>query len=111
MNQKESFDCTVQDHDLNLLVSFDRRDDLVHLRKHLRTEDVERGVVKRDSPILGRALVQTYLTNLCCCVIFILHVCCPPAWFHIDPALRSSSEMLSSRGFDELVPHRESLVI
>src|SRR5258708_3766055 len=76
MNQKESFDCTVKDHDLNLLVSFDRRDDLVHLRKHLRTEDVERRVVKRDSPILGRTPVQAYLSSLCCCVTLIFHVCC-----------------------------------
>src|SRR6476646_4685954 len=76
MNQKETFDCTVKDHHLNLLVSFDCRDDLVHLRKHLRTEDVERRVVKRDSPILGRAPGQTYLGSLCCCAILIFHVCC-----------------------------------
>src|SRR2546427_6094449 len=41
------------------LVSFECRDDLVHLREHLRTEDIERRVVKRDSPILGRALGHT----------------------------------------------------
>src|SRR5258706_13940670 len=76
MNEKETFNSTVKNHHLNLLVSFDRRDDLVHLRKHLRTEDVERRVVKRDSPILGRAPGQTYLSSLCCCVIVIFHVCC-----------------------------------
>src|SRR6266852_4135540 len=76
MNQKEAFNSTVKNHHLNLLVSFDCRDDLVHLRKHLRSEDVERRVVKRDSPILGRAPGQTYLSSPCCCVILIFHGCC-----------------------------------
>src|SRR6202521_5743969 len=76
MNQKEPFNCTVKNHHLNLLVSFECRDDLVHLRKHLRTEDVERRVVKRDSPILRRAPGQTYLSSLTCCVILIFHGCC-----------------------------------
>src|SRR5260370_3584854 len=77
MNQKETFNSTVKNHDLDLLVSFDCRDDLVHLRKHLRTEDVERRVIKRNSPILGRALGQTYLSGLCLCycVILIFHGC------------------------------------
>src|SRR6267142_5049959 len=78
MNQKETFNSTVKNHDLDLLVSFDCRDDLVHLRKHLRTEDVEQRVIKRNSPILGRALGQTYLSGLCLCssVILIFHGCC-----------------------------------
>src|ERR1700720_2939546 len=76
MNQKETFNSTVKNHHLNLLVSFDCRDDLVYLRKHLRTEDVERRVVKRDSPIFGRTLGQTYLSSLTCCVILVFHVCC-----------------------------------
>src|ERR1700686_5338980 len=71
MNEKETFNGTIKNHHLNLLVSFECRDDLVHLWKHLRTEDVERWVVKRDSPILGRALGQTYLSILCCCEIVI----------------------------------------
>src|SRR5229473_4308467 len=84
MNQKEPFNRTVKNHDLNLLVSFDCRDDLVHLRKHLRTEDVERRVVKRDSPILGRALGYTYLSILCCCEILIFHVgCLLIIWFYV----------------------------
>src|SRR5882757_9601420 len=78
MNQKETFNSTVKNHHLDLLVSFDCRDDLVHLRKHLRTEDVERRVIKRNSPILRRALGQTYLSGLCLCcgVILIFHGCC-----------------------------------
>src|SRR6266478_3487843 len=78
MNQKEAFNGTVKNHNLNLLVSLDCRDHLVYLRKHLGTEDVERRMVKRDSPILGRALGHTYLSGLClcCCVILIFHGCC-----------------------------------
>src|SRR6266404_62753 len=83
MNQKESFNSTVKDHHLNLLVSFYCRDDLFHLRKHLRTEDVERRVVKRYLPILRRTPGQTYLSSLTCCVILIFHACCPLIiWFH-----------------------------
>src|SRR5580692_8479425 len=76
MNQKETFNSTVKNHHLNLLVSFDCRDDFVYLRKHLRTEDVERRVVKRDAPILGRAPDQTYLRRLTYCVILIFHGYC-----------------------------------
>src|SRR6266403_3681368 len=84
MNQKEPFNGAVKDNHLNALVSFNCRDDLVHLRKHFGAEDVERRMVKRDSPILGRALCQTYLTSLCCCVILILHVCfLLSIWFHV----------------------------
>src|SRR5438128_7432492 len=102
MNQKETFNGTIKHHHLNLLVSFECRDDLVHLRKHLRTEDVERRVVKRDSPILGRALGHTYLSILCCCEIVIFHVgCLLIIWF---------SSALSSRGFGGVVPHRETPV-
>src|SRR5260370_35975020 len=76
MNQKETFNSTVKTHDLDLLVSFDCRDDRVHLRKHLRTEDVERRVIKRNSPILGRALGQTYLSGLClCCFVILIFHC------------------------------------
>src|SRR6266481_4068126 len=81
MNQKETFNGTIKNHHLNLLVSFECRDDLAHLRKHLRTEDVERRVVKRDSPILGRALGHTYLSILCCCEIVIFHAWLSPYSF------------------------------
>src|SRR5438445_13029041 len=86
MNQKETFDGAVKDNHLNSVVSFDCRDDLVHLRKHFGAEDVERWVVKRDSPILGRARGQRYLRSLCGCVILTFHVCSflfflVPRWF------------------------------
>src|SRR5215510_6756619 len=84
MNQKEPFDRTVTNHHLNLLISLDCRKNLLHLRKHLWTEDVERRVVNRDSPIFERTLGQTYLSSLCCDVILIFHVCCLLlTWFHV----------------------------
>src|SRR2546426_11050824 len=76
MNQKKTFNGTVKDNHLNLLVSFNCRDDLVHLRKHFGAEDVEWRVIKRDSPIFGRAPGGTYLWSLFFCVILILHVFC-----------------------------------
>src|SRR6266403_3367828 len=109
VNQKETFNSTVKDHHLNLLVSFDCRDDLVHLREHLRAEDVERRMVNRDSPILGRASDETYLSSLCCCVILIFHVrCLLIIWLQVDFPLRSSHWALSSRGFGEADLRRET---
>src|ERR1700676_2460529 len=99
MNQKEPFDGAVKDNHLNSLVSFNCRDDLVHLRKHFGAEDVERWAVKRDSPILGRALGQTYLRSLCCCVILILHVCCLLSILILRWGRLIGQ--LSSRGLDE----------
>src|SRR5215510_10540438 len=74
MNQKETFNSAVKHHHLNLLVRFDCRDDLVHLRKHLWTEDVERRMVNRDPPILGRAPRKTDLPSICRRVIPAVHV-------------------------------------
>src|SRR5579864_7060754 len=73
MDQKEPFNSTVKDHHFNLVVSFNRRDDFVHLRKYLRTEDVERRVVKRDSPIFRRAPDEMYSSSLGCGVILICY--------------------------------------
>ena len=84
MNKKEIFNSTVKNDHLKPLVSFNCRDDLSDLRKHLRTEDVERRVIERHSPTLGRALGQTYLRSLCYRVILIFHVRCPlVTWFHV----------------------------
>src|SRR6266853_4939167 len=112
MNQKETFNSTVKNHHLNPLVSFDCRDDLIHLRKHFGAEDVERWVVKRDSPILGRAPDQTYLWSLCCCVLLILHVCCLFIILVSRLVLRWGCliRQLSPRGLDEVVLHKETRV-
>src|ERR1700730_4922825 len=102
MNQKETFNGTVKNHHLNLLVSFECRDDLVHLRKHLRTEDVERRVVERDSPVFGRALGHSDLSIRCCCEIVIFHVGCL--------LILLFWSALSSRGFGGVGPHKETPV-
>jgi hypothetical protein len=73
MSQKETFNGTVKNHHFDMLVRFECRDDLVQLRNGFRTENVERRVVKRDSPICGRATSQTYLRCFCCRVILIFH--------------------------------------
>src|SRR5712675_3482910 len=109
MNQEETFNSAVENHHLNPLVSFNCRDDLVHLRKHFGAEDVERRMVKRDSPILRRAPGQTYLRSLCCYETLIFHVCCLLIiWFH-RLVLRWGRLIgqLSSRGLDEVVLHKE----
>src|SRR5882724_6645082 len=112
MNQKETFDGAVKDNHLNSVVSFDCRDDLVHLRKHFGAEDVEGWIVKRDSPILGQALGQTYLRNLCCCVILILHIYCLLIILISLLVLHWGRLIgqLSSRGLDEVVLHKETQV-
>src|SRR3979411_1460759 len=102
MNQKETFNRTVKNHHLDLLVGFECRDDLVDLRKHLRAEDVERRAVKRDSPILGRALGQMDLSILCCRELRIFYAGCL--------LFRCFYSARSSLCFDEAVPHKETLV-
>ena len=64
MSPKETLNGTVKSHHFDMLVSFECRDDLVQLRNGFRTENVERRVVKRDSPV--RATSQTYLRCFCC---------------------------------------------
>src|SRR5262245_38161193 len=61
MGQEHTFDGAVKDHHFDLLVSLDCRDDLVQLRNGLGTEDIERWVVERDSPVRRRAKRETYL--------------------------------------------------
>src|SRR4051812_34654151 len=99
MNQKESFNSTVKNHDLNTLVSFDCRNHLVHLRKHFWTEDVERRVVECDSPILGRVLDQMYLSSLRRRVTLIFHTSyLVIVWTSgLGVVLRSCRELISSR--------------
>src|SRR5258708_14067834 len=100
MNQKETFNRTVKNHHLDLLVGFECRDDLVDLRKHLRAEDVERRAVKRDSPILGRALGQMDLSILCCREPRIFHAgCLLLTWFYPTRSLLS---------FEQPVPHQQT---
>src|ERR1700751_900634 len=102
MNQKETFNGTVKNHHLDLLVSFEGSDDLVHLRKHLGTEDVERRVVKRDSPILRRSPGYVDLSILCRCELVIFHAGCL--------LILLFWSALSSRAFGGVVPRMETPV-
>jgi hypothetical protein len=55
VRQEKSVNGTVEHNNLDLLVSFQRFDDLVELRNSFRAKDVERRVIKRDAPIRGRS--------------------------------------------------------
>src|SRR5258705_5318409 len=61
MSQKESFDGAVKDNYFDVLVRFDRRDDLIELRNGVWTENIERRMVNGYSPIVGRAPRKMYL--------------------------------------------------
>jgi hypothetical protein len=65
MIQKETFNSAVKNYDFQVLVSFERRHDLGHLQDGFRTEDVERRVVKCNSPIHKGGPGQPYLRGLC----------------------------------------------
>src|SRR5262249_15830052 len=58
MSQKEPLNSAVKNHDFNVLVILECRDDLIQLRNGLRTENVERRVVECDSPIGWRTLSE-----------------------------------------------------
>ena len=61
MSQKESFDGAVKDNYFDVLVLFDRRDDLIELRYGVRTENIDRWMVNGYSLIVGRAPCKMYL--------------------------------------------------
>ena len=52
--EEKSFNGTVEDQDLDLLVSLDGRDDLPELANELWAHDVQRRIVERDPPIGAR---------------------------------------------------------
>src|SRR5262249_21637212 len=77
MIQKETFNSAVKNHDFDVLVSFERRDDLGHFQNAFRTEDVERRGVKCYSPIRRRTPSQPYLHGPCCWWILGFHFFSP----------------------------------
>src|SRR6266481_8153286 len=87
MSHKESFNRAIKDDHLDVLVSFNRCDDFVELRNRCRTEDVERRMIKRYSPIVGRAPRKMYLLRACCRVTFIFHVLSP---MNFQPLFKST---------------------
>src|SRR5258705_4041087 len=74
MSQKEAFDGAVKDNYLEVLVRFDRRDDLIELRNCVRTENIERRMVNGYAPIVGRAPRKMYLLPH---LSFSLHILSP----------------------------------
>ena len=53
MSKEEPFHGAVEDDDFDFLVGFERGDDLIQLRNAFGTENVERRMVERHSPVLG----------------------------------------------------------
>src|ERR1700694_5009287 len=74
MSQKESFDGAVKDNYFDVLVRFDRRDDLIELWNGVWTENIERRMVNGYSPIVGRAPRKMYLLSH---LSFGLHILSP----------------------------------
>src|SRR5208282_3645757 len=65
MSKEESFHGAVKNNNFNVLVSFNRCDDLIQLRNAFGAENIERRMVERYSPIMGRALLQRYPLRNC----------------------------------------------
>jgi len=71
MRQEEAIDGAVEDHDFYVIVRFQCRDDLVQLRHGLWAKDIQRRVVKGDTPVGWRPSCETDL----CCTCQFAHVC------------------------------------
>src|SRR5712691_10972502 len=77
MSHEESFNRAVKDDHFDVLVSFNRCDDFVELRNRCRTEDVQRWMIKRYSPIVGRAPRKMHLLRAFRHLSFCFHVLSP----------------------------------
>ena len=58
VRQEEAFDGAIEDDDLHVLIGFERHDDLVKLWDRLGSENIERWVIERNSPIRWQAPFQ-----------------------------------------------------
>ena len=74
MSQKESFDGAVKDNYFDVLVRFDRGDDLIELRNGVRIENIEWRMINGYSSIVGRAPRKMYLLPH---LSFALHILSP----------------------------------
>ena len=77
MRQEEAFDGAVEDDHFYVFVGFECGDDLIQLRNGLRAKDIERRMINRYSPIVGRAPRKMYLLRTCCHLSFGFHVLSP----------------------------------
>src|SRR6266404_298777 len=55
VREEEAFDGAIEDNDLHMLIGFERHDDLVELRDRFGSENIERWMIERNSPIRWRA--------------------------------------------------------
>jgi hypothetical protein len=59
VGQEEAINGTVEDDNLDMLIRFERGDDLVQRRNHLRPEDIQGRVIDGRPPVGGRAPFET----------------------------------------------------
>jgi len=55
VREEEAFDGAIEDNDLHMLIGFERHDDLVELRDRFGSENIERRMIERNSPIRWQA--------------------------------------------------------
>src|SRR6266403_4303890 len=91
MSHKKSFDGAVEDNYFDVLVRFDRSDDLIELRNGVRTENIERRMINGYSPIVGRAPRKMYLLRH---LSFGLHILSP---MNVQPFVQKHSLPLERR--------------
>src|SRR6266446_5015231 len=61
VREEEAFDGAIEDNDLYMLVGFEGRDDLIELRDRFGSENIERWMIERNSPISRQAPLESNL--------------------------------------------------
>src|SRR5882672_8393260 len=61
VREEEAFDGAIEDNDLHMLVGFEARDDLIELRDRFGSENIERWMIERNSPISRQAPLESDL--------------------------------------------------
>jgi hypothetical protein len=63
VREEEAFDGAIEDNDLHMLIGFERHDDLVELRDRFGSENIERWMIERNSPIRRQAPLKSDLSG------------------------------------------------
>src|SRR6266851_7447111 len=61
VREEEAFNGAIEDNDLHMLVGFEGRDDLIELRNRFGSENIERWMIERNSPISRQAPFESNL--------------------------------------------------
>src|SRR6266849_9945255 len=63
VREEEAFDGAIEDNDLHMVIGFERHDDLVELRDRFGSENIERWMIERNSPIRWQAPFEPNLSG------------------------------------------------